>query len=264
MKFAVVDGHRQEAQPGLLGKCQCCGSPMIAKCGEVRMWHWARLTKRGCDVWWENEGEWHRAWKNKFPDSWQEIGHPAENGMKHIADVKTDHGWIVEFQHSHIAPEERRSRDVFYKKLVWVVDGTRLKRAKSQFMKTWGGGMPLGSGNALRKVFLDECALLREWAGSQSPIFFDFGEEHLWWLIANSGDGRLYVGQFPRAEFIETLRGGTEQAPRDFSALVKHVVGQLAAYEAANHALAQQRARVQSLQANQQYLAWQRRFRSRS
>ena len=95
---------------------------MIAKCGEIKIWHWAHKSRRHCDHWWENETEWHRAWKGLFPDHWQEVVQEDENGVRHIADVKTDQGWVIEFQHSLIKPEERRSRDAFYSKLVWLVD----------------------------------------------------------------------------------------------------------------------------------------------
>src|SRR5579872_4564917 len=103
-KFALVEGQRQEAQPGLTGKCQFCEKPMVAKCGKTRIKHWAHIGKRTCDLWWENETEWHRAWKGHFPAEWQEIVHQAQNGEKHIADVKTDLGWVLEFQHSYIKP----------------------------------------------------------------------------------------------------------------------------------------------------------------
>jgi len=36
--------------------------------------------------------------------------HRAEDGEKHIADVKTYHGRVIEFQHSYLKPVERRSR----------------------------------------------------------------------------------------------------------------------------------------------------------
>jgi hypothetical protein len=50
----------------------------------------------------ENETEWHRAWKDQFPPEWQEIVHLAGDGERHIADVKTGDGWVIEFQHSYI------------------------------------------------------------------------------------------------------------------------------------------------------------------
>lgn len=111
MKFALVHGQRQEAKKGLRGTCPGCGSPVIAKCGEIRAGHWAHERKSDCDPWWENEGEWHRAWKDRFPDDWQEVPQYAENGEKHIADVKTADGYVLEFQHSPIKPEERRARE---------------------------------------------------------------------------------------------------------------------------------------------------------
>jgi len=55
-----------------------------------------------CDNWWENETQWHRDWKNHFPVEWQEVVQIAEDGEKHIADVKTSEGWVVEFQHSYL------------------------------------------------------------------------------------------------------------------------------------------------------------------
>ena len=105
MKFALINGQRQEAKPNLSGECLACGQPMIAKCGEVKIWHWAHKGRCTCDPWWENETEWHRTWKGLFPESWQEVIHQADDGERHIADVKTDRGWVIEFQHSFIKPE---------------------------------------------------------------------------------------------------------------------------------------------------------------
>lgn len=145
MKFSLVNGQRQEAQPNLSGKCPVCDQAMVAKCGEVKIWHWAHKGRRTCDPWWENETEWHRAWKGKFPEDWQErVHHDANSREKHIADVETDQGWVIEFQHSYLKPDERRSRDAFYPKLVWVVDGARRKRDPEQFRKALGQGRRIG------------------------------------------------------------------------------------------------------------------------
>ena len=111
MKFALIHGQRQEAKKGLRGTCPGCESPVIAKCGEIRAGHWAHERKSDCDPWRENEGQWHRAWKDRFPDDWQEVLQYAENGEKHTADVKTADGYVLEFQHSPIKPEEHRARE---------------------------------------------------------------------------------------------------------------------------------------------------------
>jgi competence protein CoiA len=233
MKFALVNGQRQEAQPNLSGECNVCGRPMIARCGEVRVRHWAHKGGRLCDPWWENETEWHRAWKNQFPADWQEISHRAEDGELHIADVKTDRGWVIEFQHSYLKPEERRSRESFYPKLIWVVNGTRRQRDRPQLISAWNEGVPVGVNLPVRRIFSDDCVLLREWGGSNAPAFFDFGElDVLWWLFAKSTNGSAYVGPFPRAVFIASHCGGaTEEAARAFDDFVNTFPKQLAELE---------------------------------
>lgn len=224
MKFSLVNGQRKEAQPNLSGVCPTCGRPVIAKCGEVKAWHWAHRGKRDCDHWWENETEWHRAWKDKFPENWQEIIHHDEkSGEKHIADVKTAQGWVIELQHSRINPEERRSRNSFYKKIVWVVNGARLQRDIKQFSQSWREGIPTGRSSGLRRMLSERCALLREWSGSTNPVFFDFGiPDLLWWVHSGNPDGTINVAAFSRTEFIN-IHHGTSGMVRTFDDLVSPI-----------------------------------------
>ncbi|MGH0281365.1 competence protein CoiA, partial [Sinorhizobium meliloti] len=128
MKFALVEGRRREAQPKRRGECPGCGAQVIAKCGPKRLWHWAHMSVSTCDHWWEPETEWHRAWKNEFPEERQEFRQLAPDGELHIADVKTESGDILEFQYSNISYNERASRENFYERMEWVVSGLRLKR----------------------------------------------------------------------------------------------------------------------------------------
>jgi competence protein CoiA len=197
---------------------------MVAKCGEVRIWHWAHQGRRCSDPWWENETPWHRAWKDRFPIDWQEVGQKADNGEWHIADVLTDHGWVLEFQHSPIPPAERRSRETFYRKLVWVVDGTRRKQDLARFDNALRGGARVGS-SVVRVPFSSECRILREWVGSDAPVFLDFGGEwDLWWILKGTPDGSAYVAPFPRNQFIEIHRVGATQDTRDiFEKFVKDI-----------------------------------------
>ena len=94
----------------------------VAKCGDIRVRHWAHKGHLVCDPWWENETKWHRDWKDHFPTNWQEVVHRAADGERHIADVTTGEGWVIEFQHSYLRPEERRSRDAFYPKLIGLAE----------------------------------------------------------------------------------------------------------------------------------------------
>ena len=144
MQYALVKGVRQEAEPKLRGTCPNCDSEVVAKCGEQRIWHWSHLGKLECDRWWEPETEWHRAWKALFPQKWREFPHVADDGERHIADVKNDRGLVIELQHSPIDPEERLSRENFYKTMVWVVDGMRFERDLSAFREAVAEGIMSG------------------------------------------------------------------------------------------------------------------------
>ena len=212
MKFALIDNCRAEATKGAKGVCPSCGSELIAKCGEVKINHWAHKGSRNCDVWWENETEWHRAWKNKFPIEWQEVIQVDEKGEKHIADVKTQERYELEFQHSYLNPEERRSRNAFYQKLVWVVDGTRRKRDRIQFQRAIGestDGSNLPRMDIRRVDFPDECRLLKEWHDGDALVFFDFQDKKemeqsvLWFLFPKLATDEVYIMPFSRQEFIK-------------------------------------------------------------
>lgn len=123
MQYALVDGARREAFPGGRGVCPVCGAAAIAKCGPRILHHWAHASRRNCDPWWENETEWHRAWKNLFPANCREVCHIAPDGEIHRADIKTPTGIVIEVQHSAMTDAERQSREAFYGNLVWVIDG---------------------------------------------------------------------------------------------------------------------------------------------
>lgn len=219
MKFALVDGQRQEATKKSKATCIGCGSTVIAKCGEIRAGHWAHQRKFECDPWWEPEGEWHRAWKNYFPDHWQEILLFAEDGEKHIADIKTEEGYVIEFQHSPISPEERRARNDFYRpNVVWVVDGTTRKRDQEQFLSAWDEALPIARNSLVRKVNCAVGALLRDWAGSPAHVFIDFGgDQDLYWIAPGENDFWVNIVCLPRLQFVERHRSaGFDLVVKDF------------------------------------------------
>lgn len=210
MKFALVNGDKVEATKGARGLCPSCGSELIAKCGEVNVSHWAHKGNRNCDPWWEPETDWHRSWKDKFPKEWQEVVQRAESGEKHIADVKTESGYVLEFQHSPLSSEERRSRNAFYSRLVWVVDGLKRKRDKLKFRDVLKESISeIGKPYVCRVRYPDECKLLKEWSDGNALVFFDFQAEidaeqsELWLLIPNMPSGHAYLSPFSRVKFIE-------------------------------------------------------------
>ena len=218
MRFALSNNERIEPTKGAKGVCPCCGSELVARCGEIKVHHWAH--KKKCDDhWWENETDWHRNWKNQFPKDWQEVIHKDESGEKHIADVKTSSGWTIEFQHSAISKEERDSRDYFYNKLIWIVDGTRRKTDIEQFNNQIWRASYISNEPFILRVFnedeLDRFRLNQEWGYSKSLVLFDFGKSEVsyrdeyksnedLWLIYPSRN-RTYITSISKGSFIEMM-----------------------------------------------------------
>lgn len=172
-----------------------------------------------CDSWWEPETEWHRSWKNNFPIEWQEVFMPdVQSGEKHIADVRTEHELVLEFQHSHIKPEERTAREKFYRNMVWVVDGTRLKRDYTRFLKGKEDFHAAFKPGIFMADFPDEC-FPSSWLNSTVPVIFDFkgagmeGEpedtgDPLYCLFPYEGLFDAYIAEIPRNAFIITVQNG--------------------------------------------------------
>ena len=196
MKFAIHDGERKEAEANLKGAiCPVCKADVIAKCGNININHWAHKIKKKCDPWWENETKWHREWKNNFPPKWQEIIHTSKTGEKHVADVKTPNGLVVEFQHSPIKAEEILARNTFYENIIWVVDGKRRKTDEKKFKevlnrKSWAYN------------FWDNSRLLRDWSNIKKPVFFDFGKPKLHCIF----EGIIF--EFDKTDLIEGIKMG--------------------------------------------------------
>lgn len=209
MRFAISDGERVEATPGARGVCPGCGSELIARCGERKVWHWAHKGRKHCDPWWENETEWHRAWKNNFPVEWQEIPARDGDGELHIADIKTPKGLVVEFQHSYIKPEEARKRTEFHQPMFWVVDGTRRPTDPEQFAQAVEFGQthrtPSGS---VHQVRMEAARLLRDWSDLGIIVVFDFGDQNVW-VLRRVNWPWAYGFQYPKEKLVEHIREGS-------------------------------------------------------
>lgn len=209
MLWANTASGKSQAWPGAKGTCPSCGAELVPKCGEITSWHWAHKA-RDCDSWGEPESEWHLAWKQRFPSDWQErvMG-------QHRADVLTPRG-VIEFQRSGISPEEIRSREAFYGRMVWVVDAREfnLEPAWHWHYKSFSRSKPEpsvnlfsmidASGNynrqdpvtlkwlewsaerreyAMRRQMLNPCFKWlwprKSWFAASKAIFLDTGDEQL-------------------------------------------------------------------------------------
>lgn len=217
MRYALVRDQRHEAEPGLSGICPGCGQAMTAKCGNQRIHHWAHKGARSCDHWWEPETPWHRAWKREFQDTWQEVILRDELAQKHVADVRTDLGLVLEFQHSYLSPLERQSREAFYRNMSWIVDGMRRKRDLPRFMEGRRSFQISPWQGVYTTPFPQEC-FPQDWLDSAVPVFFDFTgmdpidrrtcveRRLLWGLLPGRADGCAVIVALDRQRLVLSAR----------------------------------------------------------
>ena len=227
MKWALVDGQRSLATPGLTGACPGCGGEVVAKCGEVLQWHWAHRASE-CDPWSEPESEWHIGWKNRFPAEWQErvMGN-------HRADVLTPRG-VIEFQKSSISTKEIREREQFYRRMIWVVDASEFNVyvSTSVYRKRYMKASPppdlfSPERNAYQRKMSEYTRRMTEfetylgwswprksWLEARKAIFLDLGDDDIFqikWIGRDAG--MLRCKKISKVRFIELASRPESSAP---------------------------------------------------
>jgi hypothetical protein len=153
---------RLEATPSTTAYCPQCDKPLIAKCGEIKIWHWAHKSRGDCDTSKEPETQWHLGWKKKFSKELVEI---TIGG--HRADVSTKRT-VIEFQHSPLSITDMKAREAHYDNLIWVVDGATVEDRLS-FTVLNGTYGPFTSFKWVQPS--------ATWQKATKPIYVDFGEK---------------------------------------------------------------------------------------
>jgi hypothetical protein len=139
---------------------------------------------------------------------------------------------VLEFQHSFLNQDERESRERFYPKMVWVINGLRRKQDKARFFATLRGPLGVYSKLPMYSILRSESALLRDWGANRVPVYFDFGCDEandtpqlntgaLWRLNPDASGGRAsaYLSPVARAEFLSAHLDGL-----DFEEMFKQVI----------------------------------------
>lgn len=174
MEYALSNGLRSTAQPGLKGICAHCGEPVQAKCGTKLVWHWAHLAADSCDSWHEPETPWHRAWKACFGADRSEVAF-RKDGLMHIADAVNANGIIFEFQNSFIPSQEIQARERFYgEKMIWVVNGESFREQfryyDEAFLRHWKVVILSEIDAATRYAPLRNGLLIEDWQVTFDPV----------------------------------------------------------------------------------------------
>jgi len=128
------DINRNKPTPNASSECPACKSVITAKCGSIKIWHWAHKSIAECDANWEPTTQWHLDWQAKVPESMREIiiG-------RHIADIKLSSGKVIEIQHSNLPVEVVQEREQFYGDMTWIFDGQEFYDRLRIKEKLWNG-----------------------------------------------------------------------------------------------------------------------------
>lgn len=117
------ENNKIEPTPNTHAYCPDCNAELIAKCGSIKIWHWAHKANSSyCNY--MPETEWHLDWKRRAID----CGHNVEVKIdNHITDImRTDMKRVIELQHSSIMPSDIINRCETFKtiehKIDWVFD----------------------------------------------------------------------------------------------------------------------------------------------
>ncbi len=161
-------GVRIEPQPGLIGVCPGCLQPMLAKCGEINVWHWSHESLRDCDIWYESETAWHVGWKRIVKPEFCEVVMSP-----HRADIAVPKPlvkrMVIELQNSTISPEVIREREQFYRNMIWLFNAETFAK-NIELRPKWKG----------KEIELDGCG--NDWQTGKPPEipadYFTFRWKH--------------------------------------------------------------------------------------
>lgn len=170
MLMARRDNRRVTAAPHETARCEICDSEVIAKCGQIVIWHWAHKSLEDCDPWAETVTHWHTDWQNRFPSEQREVPVGA-----HRADILLPNSRVIEFQHSAISVDDITAREQYYADMIWVFDAVSAVVAGRLDLRIRDWAVAPG---------LKHCSLRwrhprRSVFFCHRPVFFDIGGDRL-------------------------------------------------------------------------------------
>lgn len=228
MLFANINGIKSQASPKAKAVCIFCNESMIAKCGKVKTWHWAHKSIDACDSWYEPETEWHRNWKLVFGKEHCEII-LIKDGKKHIADIKTVNGWVIELQNSKLSIDTMEARESFYgDEMIWIINGIKFKdnfktftpgtlndnlyddySPEFEYYAKIHGFTPRyrPAGEANTDLHFEWKYSHSVWREANRKIYIDFGKDNLFCITSRTENGQGSGFEISKTDFIKTHGG---------------------------------------------------------
>jgi competence CoiA-like predicted nuclease len=137
MIWATKNNKRIRASPKEKATCPLCNQEVIAKCGEIKIWHWAHKNKTDCEF--EPETKEHLNMKFFLKDKLPHLIIEYNLGFA-IADLydKIDNV-AIEVQHSPISKDKFLERTKNYSNngisVLWIFDNCLLKENCPEFLR---------------------------------------------------------------------------------------------------------------------------------
>ena len=240
MKYALLNNQFVIATPHKKGAiCPLCKSPLIAKCGDVRVHHWSHKKGCICDEWREADCEWRHRWLELF--SHCEVEPIIEkNGSKHFADIRTKNGTTILLRRGKVNPSELQLMEMFFDGLVWIVDLSRNRKAASELTKGLRcGTLRQAFRNAYRTIGGQAECFPDVWSRCRYPVVFDCSGEamtdqlisgYLWCLLPceeNSRSDDRFVLRYRKAKLVRMLTDRGTITPRQIQEMVSQLNDQI-------------------------------------
>lgn len=174
------------------------GATLIAKCGDIKIHHWARETADP-DTWHEPETAWHLEWKSHFhPDNTEQI--ITVDGIDHRMDARmfiNKKRWAIEFQHSHISTDEIKQRERGYRRMIWVFD------CIGKDMPSWRAG------DDIVRIWWKRPRTSVLWCNQ--PVLLDIGDAGVYHILSmpEYNNDYWYAKHCHKNEIVGTLTSGT-------------------------------------------------------
>jgi len=226
MLFSIVNGKKTEASPNMRGICPLCNNEVLSKCGEINVWHWAHINDQNCDDWHEPETAWHKNWKLVFGKENCEVV-ISKNNKRHIADIETNEGVIIELQNSPIKYQVIETREEFYgERMIWIINGShfnknfilpfaRLMEDNDYYNTHYPPAKNEKSINYYRKDLIDFTwkRPRKSWEAARRDVFIDLGKEKLFQIKEGIGQSNGTGSYYDKKEFIIKHGGNIDLLP---------------------------------------------------